>query len=1602
MIKRNWTLFFIAITFSSYVLGQQISVNSSFTAQQLIEDNLVEGCVQVSNIESNSNGSVNGFSSFGYFERQNSDFPFENGILLSTGNADSAGNTENVNPLNEGDEAWQTDSDLETALGISNTVNATSIEFDFISVASQIQFNYILASEEYFREYPCLYSDGFAFLIKEAGTTNPYTNIALIPGTNIAVNTSTIHDEIVGFCEAENEQYFEGYNVGDTNFNGRTTVMSASATIQPNVQYHIKLVIADQTDRNFDSAVFIQANSFNDTVNLGENITTCDSNVTLDANIGNPDATFTWYQNNTEINGETNSTLNTSESGDYRVEIAIPLNNTTCTIEDSIYVQLNTIQEGFTLSDFELCDDSSNDESETFNLNTKTTEALTVVPAGNYTVTYHASQVFAANNTNAISTVTNAVNPQPIFVRIEDDVTGCVSIATFNLVVNQYPIINAPDPLQVCQNDALNIDLVALDEDITNANPNLSVSYHQFQTDAQSGSNPLSSPYATSGNSEEIYIRVENINTGCTALTTLTINTLENPQINPDIQVLDACEQDDDGFEAFDLTTVIDDVLQGLTDVTTSFHITEEEAQTGENPIPNITNFVNTEPDFQTIYIRVVGQNGCASYIGIELHTFVLETGTNIHTFRACDSDNDGIALFNLENIESNIIGELENVNIIFYETEENQQNQTNALDETVLYEVNTQTTLYITLITPDCIYESEIDLEVNPSFQIPVLEPTEYCDTDQDGLTSVDLTVFNDYVGETVETAVITYFETNEDATNQENEISTLYDNTTNPFTVFARVRNASTGCFDITPLEINVLSAPLAVQPSDLTVCDDDTDGETTLDLNAKNSEIIANETAHNFTFYLTEADANTATNAITTPENFTTSSQTIYIRVENSTTSCHTVVPMEVYVNTLPEFTAISNYRNCESDGNQIADFIFNIKDDEILNGQTGKQVLYFETENDAINRTGIIDKDTAYQNTSVPQTIYIRVENLTDQNCFDTSSFEIEVGSNPIYNNPDDWFVCDDNSNDGVATFDLNEIIEEVSENSPENLDISFYASLQDAESMANALPLNYTNTVNPQPIFVVVDNGTYCQGIETFELNIVQVPEVNGASALRDCDTDTDGSITFDLTVAELEVLEIRQDNVEISYFPSLEDLENDTNVITTPETYNNISNPQTAYIKIYNTVSECYALVPIELIVDLPPTINAIPEFNICENEDNLFILNDTIEALIGEQDNVTTSFHSTLEDAQNNDNPLDTNYNYTTSNDTVFIRAENTITQCFNTSSFIVQVEATPMANMPSNLESCDTDFDGLFVFDLSQQNSEVLGTQNPDNFTVSYFETETDAINNQNAIADLNYEAFNEQELFVRVENNTTHCFNTTSFLIFVNRKPENSIQNQVVCLDNLPLVVSAETDFTTDTYLWSTNATTSAIEITEIGTYSVTVTSQFGCQTTSTFTVTESEAANIEFTETVDFADPNNITISVSGIGTYLYQLDDGDYQTTGFFQNVAIGPHTITVIDINGCNPVTKDVVVIDTPKFVTPNGDGYFDTWHITGVQQLTGTKVFIYDRFGKLLTILKHDSIGWDGRYNGNMMPANDYWFVANVKYNGIEFDVKGHFALRL
>ncbi len=151
--------------------------------------------------------------------------------------------------------------------------------------------------------------------------------------------------------------------------------------------------------------------------------------------------------------------------------------------------------------------------------------------------------------------------------------------------------------------------------------------------------------------------------------------------------------------------------------------------------------------------------------------------------------------------------------------------------------------------------------------------------------------------------------------------------------------------------------------------------------------------------------------------------------------------------------------------------------------------------------------------------------------------------------------------------------------------------------------------------------------------------------------------------------------------------------------------------------------------------------------------------------------------------------------------------------------------------------------------------------------------------------------------------------------------------------------------------------------------------------------------------------DILDNNKITIVMVGDGDFEYSLNGSDFQESPDFMNVPPGLNEITVNDTNGCGTVSEDVLVVGYPKFFTPNGDNTHDLWHVVGIETLITGKVYVFDRYGKLLKQLSQGSAGWNGTFNGKPLPSTDYWF--RFEYSRVEegiivaTTVRKHFTLK-
>ncbi len=199
-----------------------------------------------------------------------------------------------------------------------------------------------------------------------------------------------------------------------------------------------------------------------------------------------------------------------------------------------------------------------------------------------------------------------------------------------------------------------------------------------------------------------------------------------------------------------------------------------------------------------------------------------------------------------------------------------------------------------------------------------------------------------------------------------------------------------------------------------------------------------------------------------------------------------------------------------------------------------------------------------------------------------------------------------------------------------------------------------------------------------------------------------------------------------------------------------------------------------------------------------------------------------------------------------------------------------------------------------------------------------------------------------------------------------------------------------------------------TSSSYEVVTEGTYQVEIsdiTNPANCIGSATAFVKEiNPATDFTYTVTDAFTDNATITVTVNPIGNGVlqYALDNGAFQTSNVFTNVESGSHQLWVVDQEGCTNIIKDnIFVIDYPKYFTPNGDGFHDTWNIFGMNQ-SDAKLYIFDRYGKLVKqLLVTDSQGWNGTLNGKDLPSSDYWFTLEYKENNQTKQFKSHFSLK-
>ena len=325
-----------------------------YSVEELVTDVLIDSeCNQSFNISSSTGSDFGSTNGIGYFESNGSSWPFENGLIMTSGDVANAVGPES-GVISDGDYNWPGDADLEAyipGLNAGDTNNASILEFNFVPVSNNISFDFIFAAEEY-GTFQCTFTDAFAFLLTDSSGNT--TNLAIVPGTTDPISVLTVRDgQYNDSCESVNEEWFADYYgpgglpplTSPTNFLGHTEVMTAQSNVTPNELYTIKLVVADDGDTLYDSAVFIDGGSFDiGQLDLGEDILVSSGNalcegqeIVLDAGALPNNSSIEWFMDGSLIENANDVTLVVTETAFYSATITV--DNTDCSYSDDILVE---------------------------------------------------------------------------------------------------------------------------------------------------------------------------------------------------------------------------------------------------------------------------------------------------------------------------------------------------------------------------------------------------------------------------------------------------------------------------------------------------------------------------------------------------------------------------------------------------------------------------------------------------------------------------------------------------------------------------------------------------------------------------------------------------------------------------------------------------------------------------------------------------------------------------------------------------------------------------------------------------------------------------------------------------------------------------------------------------------------------------------------------------------------------------------------------------------------------------------------------------------------------------------------------------------------
>lgn len=843
----------------------------------------------------------------------------------------------------------------------------------------------------------------------------------------------------------------------------------------------------------------------------------------------------------------------------------------------------------------------------------------------------------------------------------------------------------------------------------------------------------------------------------------------ESPEVE-DLSV-ELCDVDGSEERVWDLFSFTTLVTEGQPDwIIEGFYTNRRSADQAVqgDQIADPANFVSGS---RTVYVRVENtRNGCFSVFNLDLD-FLADLEPEDLTETQCMPPDDAEVTFNLNSFNDHFL-EGEFYDIYYYENETDAETGADTYlqgEDLTNFTISTTTILYVRIVTEDgCYGLAELTLEVNDGPANYVFEEAvEFCDNPELGSEVVDLTASEDEILGGIVGITFFYYEDYNDAmdNNTDNAIAdpTQFNLTADITEIYIVILDEF-GCYKVITMPVILLEG-VDLTPAEIALCDIGNDNAEEFDLTSVYEDIIANSANYNFNIFPTEQDAIDGTNEITTDVSAYNSGATTIWVIVSTADSCNAITTIELILNATPEINPASLSVCANPDGN----LEFNLTDaeDDLLNGQTGITITYYNDEADATanNTENAIVDPSSYTGID-GEIIYVNLNNAED--CSSVAELTLNQSPQPTADAPPTIQVCD-LSGTGVQEVDLTQD-EAVIIGNQTNVTVTYYENEDNAHNGVGEIttPTTYGAAQGTTIIYVRVENEDGCYALTQFEV-IIQDSLSLATGSIEQCDLGQDGVETWDLTADNATIIANPED-YEFQYYPTEADLESGINEITNSTSYD--SGPATIYVLVTN-VQGCFAITTLDLILTEGPVATPA-SLAICADADAnyIFDLTDAETDLLNGQSNITLSYYTNFVAAENGDVADEitnvTEYLSATDAEIIYVRLEDD-NGCFSVAELTLNHNDQPEAFESGPIQVCDLNDDGSESMDLTQNEDIITGGAT--NVTVSYYTSQANAeagtggINNTTSYS----VTTGTTTIWVRVINEEG-CFVVTSFDVIV----------------------------------------------------------------------------------------------------------------------------------------------------------------------------------------------------------------------------------------